>query len=141
MTIAEGTQRLPVQELRKLFLFEKLSDEQLQWLTQHGWVAEAPSGATFLAEGDPAELFIVLLSGTITMSRRVGQDDVETVRTDQVGVYAGAMQAYLADPAGQTYVASIRVVSDARFFVLRAEDFAWMARTWFPMAIHLLEGL
>ena len=54
MTIAEGTQRLPVQELRKLFLFEKLSDEQLQWLTQHGWVAEAPSGATFLAEGDPA---------------------------------------------------------------------------------------
>jgi signal transduction histidine kinase len=141
MTIAEGTQRLPVQELRKLFLFEKLSDEQLQWLTQHGWVAEGPSGATFLAEGDPAELFIVLLSGTITMSRRVGQDDVETVRTDQVGVYAGAMQAYLADPAGQTYVASIRVVSDARFFVLRAEDFAWMARTWFPMAIHLLEGL
>jgi hypothetical protein len=75
------------------------------------------------------------------MSRQVGQDDVETVRTDQVGVYAGAMQAYLADPAGQTYVASIRVVSDARFFVLRAEDFAWMARTWFPMAIHLLEGL
>jgi signal transduction histidine kinase len=141
MTIAEGTQRLPVQELRKLFLFEKLSDEQLQWLTQHGWVTEVPSGATFLAEGDPAELFIVLLSGTITMSRRVGQDDVETVRTDQVGVYAGAMQAYLADPAGQTYVASIRVVSDARFFVLRAEDFAWMARTWFPMAIHLLEGL
>jgi signal transduction histidine kinase len=141
MTIAEGTQRLPVQELRKLFLFEKLSDEQLHWLTQHGWVTEAPSGATFLAEGDPAELFIVLLSGTITMSRRVGQDDVETVRTDQVGVYAGAMQAYLADPAGQTYVASIRVVSDARFFVLRAEDFAWMARTWFPMAIHLLEGL
>ena len=101
----------------------------------------APSGATFLAEGDPAELFVVLLSGAITMSRRVGQDDVETVRTDQVGVYAGAMQAYLADPAEQTYVATIRVVSDARFFVLGAEDFAWMVRTWFPMAIHLLEGL
>ena len=141
MTIAEGTQRLPVQELRKLFLFEKLSDEQLQWLTQHGWVTEVPSGATFLAEGDPAELFIVLLSGTITMSRRVGQDDVETVRTDQVGVYAGAMQAYVANRAGQTYTATIRVVSDARFFVLRAEDFAWMMHTWFPMAIHLLEGL
>jgi signal transduction histidine kinase len=141
MTIAEGTQRLPVEELRKLFLFEKLSDEQLQWLARHGWVTSAPSGATFLAEGDPAELFVVLLSGAITMSRRVGQDDVETVRTDQVGVYAGAMQAYLADPAEQTYVATIRVVSDARFFVLGAEDFAWMVRTWFPMAIHLLEGL
>jgi signal transduction histidine kinase len=141
MTIAEGTQRLPVSALRELFLFEKLSDRQLRWLAEHGWVTEAPTGATVLAEGTPAELFIVLLGGTITMSRRVGEDDVETVRTDQVGVYAGAMQAYVADPAEQTYTATIRVISDARFFVLRAEDFAWMMRTWFPMAIHLLEGL
>jgi signal transduction histidine kinase len=141
MTITEGMQRLPAQELRSLFLFEKLSDEQLGWLAEHGWVTEHPSGATVVAEGTPAELFIVLLSGTITMSRRVGQDDVETVRTDQVGVYAGAMMAYVADRGGQTYIATVRVVSDARFFVLRAEDFAWMMRTWFPMAIHLLEGL
>jgi signal transduction histidine kinase len=141
MTTTEGTERLPAEALRQLFLFEKLSDEQLQWLSEHGWVIEAPSGTTVLAEGAPAELFIVLLSGTISMSRRVGQDDVETVRTDQVGVYAGAMQAYVADRGGQTYTATIRVVSDARFFVLRAVDFAWMVRTWFPMAIHLLEGL
>ena len=141
MTIAKGTQRLPVQALRELFLFEKLSDEQLRWLAEHGWVTEVPSGDTVLAEGTPAELFIVLLSGTITMSFRVGRDDVETVRTDQVGVYAGAMQAYVANRAGQTYTATVRVVSDARFFVLRAEDFAWMMQAWFPMAIHLLEGL
>ena len=141
MTITEGMQRLPAQELRSLFLFEKLSDEQLGWLAEHGWVTEHRSGSTVVAEGTPAELFVVLLSGTITMSRRVGQDDVETVRTDQVGVYAGAMQAYVVDPGGQTYLATVRVVTDARFFVLRAEDFAWMMRTWFPMAIHLLEGL
>jgi signal transduction histidine kinase len=141
VTIAEGTERLPVQALRKLFLFERLSDEQLQWLAEHGWVVQAPAGTTLLAEGDPAELFVVLLSGTITMSRRVGRDDVETTRTDQVGVYAGAMQAYVGDASGQTYNASIQVVSDARFFVLRAEDFAWLMRTWFPIAIHLLEGL
>ena len=41
MTIAKGTQRLPVQALRELFLFEKLSDEQLRWLAEHGWVTEA----------------------------------------------------------------------------------------------------
>jgi signal transduction histidine kinase len=141
MTMTEGTQRLPAQALRNLFLFEKLSDEQLQWLAEHGWVIEAQSGATVLAEGAQAELFVVLLSGTISMSRRVGQDDVETVRTDQVGVYAGAMQAYVADRGAQTYNTTIRVISDARFFALRAEDFAWLMHTWFPMAIHLLEGL
>ena len=141
MTMTEGTQRLPAQALRNLFLFEKLSDEQLQWLAEHGWVIEAQSGATVLAEGAQAELFVVLLSGTISMSRRVGQDDVETVRTDQVGVYAGAMQAYVADRGAQTYNTTIRVISDARFFALRAEDFAWLMHTWFPMAIDLLEGL
>ena len=132
-------QRLPTRSCASCSC-SRLSDEQLRWLAEHGWVTEAPSGDTVLAEGAPAELFIVLLSGTITMSLRVGRDDVETVRTDQVGVYAGAMQAYV-DDAGQTYTATVRAVSDARFFVLRSEDFAWMMQTWFPMAIHLLEGL
>jgi signal transduction histidine kinase len=141
MTTTEGTERLAPEELRKLFLFEHLSDEQLQWISEHGWVIEAPSGATVLAEGDPAELFIVLLSGALRMSHRIGQDEIETVRTDQVGVYAGAMQSYIADRGGQTYPGTVRVLTDARFFVLRAEDFAWMMHTWFPMAIHLLEGL
>jgi signal transduction histidine kinase len=141
MTVTEGTGRLPTGELRRLFLFEKLSDEQLQWLAEHGWVAELPSGATVLDEGAPAEVLIVLLGGTIMMSRRVGQDDVETIRTDQVGVYAGAMQSYLDEQEPQTYTATVRVVSDARLFVLRSHDFAWLMRSWFPMAIHLLEGL
>jgi signal transduction histidine kinase len=32
-------------------------------------------------------------------------------------------------------------VSPCRFFVLDAERFAELMRTWFPMAVHLLEGL
>jgi signal transduction histidine kinase len=141
MTITESTERLPASELRKLFLFEKLSDEQLGWLSEHGWVTEAPSGATVLEEGAPAEVLIILLSGTITLSRRVGEDELEVSRTDQVGVYAGAMQSYVQDRPDQGYTGTVRVISNARFFVLRSEDFAWMMRTWFPMAIHLLEGL
>jgi signal transduction histidine kinase len=141
MTVVRGTQRLAVDELRRLFLFEKLSDEQLQWLSEHGWVARTPTGESVFDEGDPAEVLVVLLSGTIAMSRRVGQDEVEITRTDQVGVYAGAMQSYLDDGKMQTYTATVHAVSDASFFVLRSEDFAWAMRTWFPMAIHLLEGL
>jgi signal transduction histidine kinase len=141
MTITETTERLPASELRKLFLFEKLSDEQLAWLSEHGWVIEAPSGATVLEEGAAAEVFIVLLSGTMSLNRKVGEDDLEITRTDQVGVYAGAMESYVHDRPNRNYVASVRVISDARFFVLSREDFAWMMRTWFPIAIHLLEGL
>src|SRR6266498_770034 len=53
--------------------------------------------ASAVGEGDPAEGFYVLLSGTIALSRRIHGDEVETVRTDQRGAYAGATQAYLRD--------------------------------------------
>jgi signal transduction histidine kinase len=137
------SERLSPEELKTLFLFESLTDEQLAWLSRQGTVREYPAGGIVFAEGDPAEYFFVLLSGTLALSRRVGQDDVETVRSDQRGVYMGATQAYVRDEPGidRMYLASMRAVSDCRFFLLTAADFGRMIRDWFPMAIHLLEGL
>jgi signal transduction histidine kinase len=132
--------RLSRDELRSLFLFEALADEQLDWLADRGWVAEVPAG-DILREGQPADLVIVLLSGTITLSRRVGPDDVEISRTNQRGVYAGAMQSYLAESETFTYTATARALTDSRLFVIRGADFGHAVREWFPMAIHLLEGL
>jgi signal transduction histidine kinase len=57
------------------------------------------------------------------------------------GVYAGAFHAYLGDHVRQTYNNSMRAVEPSRFFVLPAETFALVMREWFPMAVHLLEGL
>ena len=130
-------------ELKTLFLFEKLTDEQLDWLARQGSVQHYPAGSVVLAEGDPAEGFYVLLSGTIALSRRIHGDEVETVRTDQRGAYAGATQAYLRDNevGTRTYGATMRAISDSTFFVLPAADFGTMIREWFSMAIHLLEGL
>jgi signal transduction histidine kinase len=100
-----------------------------------------PVGTTFIAEGDPAEVVVLLLQGTLAMSRRVGPDDVETVRTEQVGVYFGAMTAYVDAAESETYAASVRSISDLRVWVVPAGDFARAVRDWFPMAMHLLEGL
>jgi signal transduction histidine kinase len=134
--------RLTPDELRTLFLFEKLSDEQLAWLAGHGCTMRAPAGAWVLREGDPAEKFFVLLTGTIALSQRIGQDEVQSVRTEQRGVYMGATQAYLRDDGvPRRYMRSMRALDDSEFFVLEAADFGWMMREWFPMAIHLLEGL
>src|SRR5258708_38156375 len=36
---------------------------------------------------------------------------------------------------------SMRVTEPSRFFVLDATDFAQLMHEWFPMAVHLLEGL
>jgi signal transduction histidine kinase len=136
------TERISAGELKTLFLFETLTDEQLTWLAERGSVEVYPAGATVFAEGGRAEAFYVLLSGALALSRKVQQDDVETARTDQRGAYMGATRAYLRDEAETgTYLASMRAVSDCTFYVLSAEDFGTMIRRWFPMAIHLLEGL
>ncbi|GGZ95087.1 ATP-binding protein [Streptomyces bluensis] len=127
-------------ELGTLFLFEKLNEEQLARLCREGRVERFAPGYVY-REGEPATCFYVLLDGTLVMSRRVGNDDVETNRTSQRGVYAGAMQAYLTGPGQTRYKGSVRVTEPSRFFVLPAETFASVLREWYPMAVHLLEGL
>jgi signal transduction histidine kinase len=129
-------------ELRTLFLFEKLTDEQLRWIADHGCTMHMPAGGVVVREGDPATQFFVLLSGTIALTRRVGQDEVQTSRTEQRGVYMGATQSYLRDDGvPRTYMGGMRALDDSDFFVMSADDFGHMMREWFPMAIHLLEGL
>jgi signal transduction histidine kinase len=131
--------RLTPEELRTLFLFERLTDEQLQWLSDNSRIEDVDAGQVF-AEGEPAECFYVLLEGEVALLRRVGPDNVEITRTGQRGVYAGATQAYV-DEATQTYTTSMRAVVPSTFLVLPADTFATMMREWFPMAVHLLEGL
>ncbi|MCL6731804.1 ATP-binding protein [Streptomyces neyagawaensis] len=128
-------------ELATLFLFEKLSPEQLDRLCREGRVERFEPGWVY-REGEPATCFFVLLQGTLVMSRQVGDDDVELNRTSQRGVYAGAFQAYLGDQADQArYKGSMRVIEPSRFFILPSASFAEIMREWFPMAVHLLEGL
>jgi signal transduction histidine kinase len=129
-----------VDELRTLFLFEKLTDDQLRWLCERGRVALVDPGPVF-AEGTPATCFYVLLEGTAAMSRRVGMDDIEVNRTSQRGVYMGAFTAYMGDRVSQVYMNSVKAVEPCRFFVLDASTFAEMMSEWFPMAVHLLEGV
>jgi signal transduction histidine kinase len=126
-------------ELRTLFLFEKLTDDQADWLSRRGRVEDVPAGPVY-AEGDPATRFYVLLDGTVVLSRRVGDDDLEVCRTSTPGAHAGAWQAYLGDRVPQLYTNSMRVTEASRFFVIDASVFAELVNEWFPMAVHLLEG-
>jgi signal transduction histidine kinase len=128
-------------QLRELFLFEELNDDQLAWLVEHGDVVSYAAGESVVVEGEPAECFYVLLSGTLTMVRKVRGDEVEITRSSHPGAYAGATQFYLGDQVDQVYGATIRAVTDCEFLALPATDFAAKFRQWFPMAVHLLQGM
>ncbi len=135
-------ERLTPDELRTLFLFESLDDDQLAWLAGVGRVVEYPAGAIVASEGAPASCFLVLLSGMLSMSRRVQGGEIELVRTDYCGSYTGAFDFYRPDQdVLPVYPATTRAVADCRLFELPAAELGRACREWFPMAIHFLQGL
>jgi signal transduction histidine kinase len=81
------------------------------------------------------------MSGTLSMHRRVENTEVETGRTNQRGVYSGATQSFVKGMSEMPYWSSVRAVTDCEFWVIDAEEFGEKFREWFPMAMHLIEGL
>ncbi|WKG09241.1 ATP-binding protein [Nocardia sp. PE-7] len=127
------------EELRTLFLFEKLDETQLAELCEIGRIEYVDPGPVF-REGEPATCFYVLIDGEVRLTKLSGGVEIEINRTDHRGVYAGAWMAYLGDRANQDYNGSMYVLRRSRFLVIDAADFARIMHEWFPMAVHLLEG-
>jgi signal transduction histidine kinase len=126
-------------ELRTLFLFEALTDEQLAVLCANGHVQDYEPGP-ICVEGEPATCFYVLIDGELTMSKLSGGQDIETNRTSQRGVYCGAWRAFTGGTQ-KSYDASVHVTKPSRFFVMDAPVFAKFMKDQFPMAVHLLDGI
>jgi signal transduction histidine kinase len=139
--MSKDPKQLGPDQLRTLFLFEELDDDQLQWLADRGRVVEYPEGATIHAEGAPASCFMVLLSGTLSMCKRVQGGELELMRSDYYGAYTGAFDAYVPDRGvPKLYLSTARAVTECRLFEIPADDFGSAVWKWFPMAAHLLEG-
>jgi signal transduction histidine kinase len=129
------------EQLRELFLFADLNDEQLAWVAGNADEVEVAADTEVFAEGDDARCFWVLLSGTIALSQTIGGERVETARTDQVGVYLGAVTFYLEESLENGYGSTARAITDVRLLALPTGKLALAFREWFPMAVHLLQGM
>ena len=127
-------------ELRSLFLFKTLRQDQLEWLCRNGHVQRFEPGYVY-REDDLATSFYVLLEGELVISRRAGDQDVEINRTSQVGAYAGAWRSFLGEGVSQTLDNTLRTTVPSRLYVLAADKFAAIVHEWFPMPMHLLKGL
>jgi signal transduction histidine kinase len=145
MTTTEPNDRLTPDELSRFFLFESLDEEKLQWLAENGRVQHYAADAVVYGAEEPATCFFMLIEGTMIMSRRVADHDVEISRSSQPGAYSGATRAWLtptsAEAAAQKYAGSVRTQTECTFFQIPADDFGAALQRWFPMAMHLLEGM
>jgi signal transduction histidine kinase len=136
-----GPQTALAGELRGCFLFEGLTDEQLDWLVGHGTVEAYEAGVVVYEQGAPAEFFYVLLEGEIQLVKQLDGSEVVLATGSQPGAYAGATRAFITSSGEQSYASSLRTATPTRLFRLRGDDFASMLQTWFPMAVHLLDGM
>lgn len=127
-------------ELRTLFLFEALTEEQLAVLCANGQIENYEPGP-ICVEGEPATCLYVLIEGELAMSKLSGGQEIETNRTSQRGVYCGAWRAFTGQLQQQSYDATVYVTKPSRFFVLDATAFADFMKDQFPMAVHLLDGM
>ena len=131
--------KVGVEELRSLFLFEALTEEQLAWLAERGERRTYQAGGVVCREGEPATHLFMLLDGALRLLRLSGGEDVVITETDHRGAYAGAVRAYV-EP-GADHANSVIATAPSSFFALPGIDFATFMSTWFPMAVHLLDGL
>jgi signal transduction histidine kinase len=138
--MTESRTTLSPEQLKTLFLFDALSDEQLAFLSERGELRTFDAGVTVYREGEPADCLYVLLEGGLRMLRLVGTEDITINETSMRGVYSGSIRAFMDDP-NDTYGNSIVTTVASSFFRLPASDFSYLMHTWFPMAVHLLDGI
>jgi signal transduction histidine kinase len=127
-----------IDDLRAIFLFDGLSDEQLLELIAVGDEVHFDKGDVLFREGDAADYWWALLDGRIELLRRSGQEESVVRVMDRPGVWAGGFRAW-ADTAG--YLATGCGASPGRILRVPSGALGVLARAWCPFAVHLIQGV
>ena len=129
---------MKIEDLRRLFLFEGLTDDQLAELLAVAEDRPFVAGEELFYEGDPSECWWVLLEGKVEMVRRAGREEAVVLMTmDRPGVWAGGFQAWDHESG---YLATARGATDGRLLRVPAEVLGELATRWFPFGVHLIKG-
>jgi signal transduction histidine kinase len=124
-------------DLRPLFLFDGLTDDQVSELLSLGDEVRFTDGDVLFNEGAPAEFWWVLLEGRVELIRRSGREESVAGAMELPGVWAGGFLAW-TDAAG--YMATARGASVGAMLRVPSAALRQLALTWFPFGVHLIEG-
>ena len=138
--IAPGGAAEPA-ELRTLFLFEALDDDQLDWLSEKGYCKTWLAGERSTPRVSRRRTSSFCSPARCPCIAASENTEVELSRTNQRGVYSGATQSFVKGMDELPYWSSVRAVTDCEFWVIGAAEFGEKFREWFPMAVHLIEGI
>ncbi len=126
-----------IDDLRDVFLFHGLSDEQLGDLIEVGDEVRFEAGDVLFREGESADFWWVLLTGRVELLRRTRWEESVAGVMERPGVWAGGFRAW-ADQAG--YMATGRAASPGVMLRVPAKALGERVQAWFPFGVHLIEG-
>ena len=126
-----------IDDLRGVFLFDGLSDEQLGELIAAGDEVHFEAGDVLFREGEAADFWWVLLAGRVELLRRTRWEESVAGVMDRPGVWAGGFRAW-SDQAG--YLATGRGASSGVMLRVPAKELGERVRAWFPFGVHLVRG-
>jgi signal transduction histidine kinase len=132
-----GEDLMAIEELRSLFLFAGLTDEQLGRLHDVSTVMSFDEGDVLFCEGEPSDHWWVLLDGRIELFRRSGREVSVIAVMDRPGLWAGGFRAW-TDAVG--YLATAHASGPGRVLRVPAPALGEFVRAWFPFSLHLIQG-
>ena len=126
---------MDIDELRPLFIFNGMPDEQLAELAAAGEEVHFAADDILFEQGAPADDWWVLLEGRVELARRSGHEDTVLATMETPGVWAGGFRAW---SESASYLGNARAVAPGRMFRLSAQALNAFVERWFPLGGHLL---
>jgi signal transduction histidine kinase len=127
---------MDLKELGNLLLFEKFSDEQLQWLSEHSKELALAAGDTVFRQNQPGTHLYVLVEGEWRFGRVMDGIETTMVSTGQSGTWGAGIP--LLEGA---YQVTAHVLKPSRFLQVPTEALNYMLTNGFPIAPHLIAGV
>ena len=125
-------------DVRALPLFEGVTDDQLRAMVDASEEIHLAPGEVLFHQGEPAESWYVLLSGTCDLVRQVGREENVVGRLDLPGRWVGGFRAW---DTGAGYLATVRCATEARLMRVPSFELRDLMADWFPFAVHLVNGV
>ncbi|CAI6082322.1 Crp/Fnr family transcriptional regulator [Cohnella sp. JJ-181] len=126
-----------IQWLKKVSLFDKLSDAQLEHILRIAHRRSLPAGSILFQEKDPGNIFYVVLSGSIKLFTRSAAGDEKVLSVVAAGDSFGELS--LLD--GLPRSASARTLEPALVLEISSDEFMRLLETHFDITKGILTEL
>jgi CRP/FNR family cyclic AMP-dependent transcriptional regulator len=119
--------------LRKVFLFQDFSEDEMEELVNHTQTRNLPAGAVIIEEGERGESMFIMLSGEVAITKRLilelGKDTPKERMMNRLkaedGVYFGEMTLFgeMALLENEVRSATVTALSECVLLELDRKDF------------------